>query len=43
MGENKAAEETVSGGQEEGGDSPESGQVLAHPSPQGRICHPASR
>lgn len=43
MGESEAAEETVSGGQEEGGYSPESSQALVGPSPQGRSCHPADR
>lgn len=43
MGESEAAEETVSGGQEEGGYSPESSQALVSPSPQGCSCHPADR
>ena len=43
MGESEAAEETVSGGQEEGGYSPESRQALVSPSPQGCDCHPADR
>lgn len=43
MGESEAAEETVSGGQEEGGYSPESSQALVGPSPQGCSCHPADR
>ena len=41
MGESEAAEETVSGGQEEGGRSPAGGQALAGPSPQGGVRHPA--
>lgn len=43
MGESEAAEETVSGGQEEGGYGPESGQALVSSSPQGCICHPGGR
>lgn len=43
MGESEAAEETVSGGQEEGGYCPASSQELVRSSPQSCICHPAGR
>ena len=43
MGESEAAEETVFGGQEEGGHSPESGQTLVSSAPRGRVRPPACR
>lgn len=43
MGESKASEETVSGGQEEGGDSPESSQALVSSPPPGCVGHPRRR
>ena len=43
MGESDAAEETVSGGPEERGDSPASDQVLVGPSPPSCVRHPADR
>lgn len=41
MGASEAAEETLPGGQEEGGYSPESSQALVSSSPQGCVRHPA--
>lgn len=41
LGASEASEETVPGGQEEGGYSPESGQTLVSSSPQGCVRHPA--
>ncbi len=43
MGESEAAEETLSGGQEEGRYSPESDEALVSSSPQSCVCHPAGR
>lgn len=43
MGESEAAEETVSGGQGEGGESTESGQTLASSPTQGCVRHPEGR
>ena len=43
MGASEAAEETVSGGQTEGGCSPESSEAMVSSSPQGCVRHPAGR
>lgn len=43
MGESEAAEETVSGGPEEGGCSTESSEAMVSSSPQGCVRHPAGR
>lgn len=41
MGESEAAEETVSGGQKEGGYTPETNQTLVGSSPRRRLRRPA--